>query len=141
MTRPTTEDRWTLKLVEARLEEAADTLRRLPEQRIRGYVGSWTPVIREFCEAYGWHEVPMRLGPPQAAAIDRMDEALLWLSWLDRDDVRLVWSRACGVPWKLITGRLGVGRTTAWRRWVAALITISARLEGAKVPVHADHAA
>lgn len=126
------EPRWTASLVEERLEEAADTLRRLPEERVRGYFSTWPPAIRDYWEAFGREDVRLRRGPPAAAAIDRMDEALGWLAWLEPDDARLVWLRACGVHWKPITWRLGVGRTTAWRNWVAALIAIAARLSGAR---------
>ena len=38
MTKPVAESHWTPRLVEAYLAEAADTLRRLPEHRVRGYV-------------------------------------------------------------------------------------------------------
>ncbi|MGQ0665167.1 MAG: DUF6362 family protein [Pseudomonadota bacterium] len=123
------------------MRERADMLRRLPAVKVQGYFRTWPPVIRDFWEAFGWHEVRVRLGPPQAAANDRMDEALIWLSWLEPDDARLVWLRACAVYWKLITWRLGVGRTTAWRHWVAALGTVASRLDGAKTPVCAGRAA
>ena len=46
-----------------------------------------------------------------------MDEALGWLMWLEPEERQLVWLRAEGMPWKWITRRLGIGRTTAWQRW------------------------
>ena len=63
---------------------------------------------------------PSGCARPAAAApeaIDRMDEALGWLCWLEPEERRLVWLRAEGLPWKRITRRLGIGRTTAWQRW------------------------
>jgi hypothetical protein len=39
-----------------------------------------------------------------------------------------VWLRAEGVRWKPICWRVGLSRAVAWRRWVAALITITNRL-------------
>ena len=69
-----------------------------------------------------------RLAPE---AIDRMDEALGWLMWLDPEERRLVWLRAEGMPWKRITLRLGIGRTTAWQRWMTALLKIAVRLNAA----------
>jgi len=123
------EAKWTPERVEARIEEAADTLRRLPEERVQGFVSTWPPVVRDFWDAFGWEETRVRRGPPQAGAIDRMDEALRWLSWLEPDDARIVWLRACGVHWKLITWRFGISRTTAWRNWAAALLSIAARLD------------
>lgn len=128
------EQHWTPVMVEERFEEAAATLRRLPSVRVRGYVCTWPPVIREFYEAYGSEPARVRLGPPTAAAITRMDEALEWLKWLEADDVRLVWARACGLPWKLLCFRFGAGRTTLWRRWSMAMIAIAARLSGKAEP-------
>ena len=124
------EQHWTPKMVEARLEAAAFTLRRLPEPTIQKRVTQWPPIIRDTHEAYGWDEVRVRLGPPSPEAIDRMDEAFTWLQWLEPDESKLVWLRACRVPWKLITWRFGIGRTTAWQRWVAALMSVASRLNG-----------
>lgn len=119
---------WTPKMVAFYLEEAADTLRRLPEKRIQGYRSTWPEIIHDFWDAFGWEEAHARRGPPSPAAIDRMDVVLPWLRWLERDEARLVWLRANGRPWKLITHEFGVDRTTAWRRWTYAMITIAARL-------------
>jgi hypothetical protein len=57
-----------------------------------------------------------------------MDEVLGWLSWLEPEERQLVWLRAEGLPWKRITHRLGVGRTTAWQKWTMALLKIASRL-------------
>jgi hypothetical protein len=62
-------------------------------------------------------------------AIDRMDEALGWLLWLEPEERQLVWLRAEGVPWKRITHRLAIGRTTAWQRWTMALAKVATRLK------------
>ncbi len=129
---------WTASLVEARLAEAADTLRRLPEERVQGYFSTWPPVIREYWQAYGRSEVRVRPSPPSARAIDQMDEALQWLRWLEQEDAKLVWARAEGTPWKSICWRFGVGRTTAWERWVAALCVIAARLNDETLPRQAS---
>ncbi|MBF0424609.1 MAG: hypothetical protein HQL66_02145 [Magnetococcales bacterium] len=140
------ESKWTPKLVADRLEEAASTLRRLPVAGLkpREYGNAWPTVIHEFCEAYGWNEAVVRLGPPPSEAITRMDECLDWLRWLEAEDVRLVWSRATRVPWKLIQRQLGVARSTAAARWTAAIMQIVAilNLPGNKMSGHlpAGHA-
>lgn len=123
---------WTPKLVAVSLEEAADTLRRLPDPRLQGYWSSWPVIVRDFWEAYGWNDVRVRPSPPSPAAIDRMDEVLPWLQWLEPDDARLVWQRANGRPWKLIAYEFGVNRTTAWRRWTFAVILIATKLNTLK---------
>jgi Domain of unknown function (DUF6362) len=115
---------WTPELVAERLTEAADVLARLPAERARGFYDLWPQIVGE----------PFRCARPAAAApeaIDRMDESLGWLCWLEADERQLIWLRAEGLPWKWITGRLGVGRTTAWQRWTTALLKISIQLNAA----------
>mgnify|MGYP006210130245 CR=1 FL=1 len=65
--------------IEDRLEEAAYTLRNLPEKdRPRGYGNSWPPVVHDAKHAYGYTpERPMRV-IPSAAAISHQ---FLWSKW------------------------------------------------------------
>ncbi len=121
-------EKWTPKMVAARLEEAADIMKRLPEVRPRQHHSSWPPIIQEFWEAYGWNEMKVRLGPPPPDAISRMDECMEWLRWLDQEQMQLVWARAERFPWKVILKRLGVSRATAWRNWSSALTELAIRL-------------
>jgi hypothetical protein len=116
------EQRWDSQVVAKRLEEAADTLARLPEQRVHGVYDLWPKLIG----AAGRQAGPAAASPE---AIDRMDEALGWLLWLEFEERQLVWLRAGGLPWKWITRRMGVGRTTAWQRWSTALLKIVVRLD------------
>lgn len=113
--------------IEDRFEEAARTLRRLPEEKPQGYFNVWPPVVRTAWEILAMEPQPLLLlATPQA--IDRMEECFDWLFWLDPDEARVVWLRAEGVRWKPICRRLGVSRATAWRWWAGALIKISHRL-------------
>jgi Domain of unknown function (DUF6362) len=113
--------RWTPTLVAERLAEAANVLARLPDERVRGLYDLWPRLVGERC-GYA------RAVAAAPEAIDRMDEALRWLGWLEPEERRLVWLRAEGMPWKWIIRRLGVGRTTAWQRWTIALLKIATRL-------------
>lgn len=126
------EPHWTREMVAAWLEEAADTLRRLPRVRVQGYVTAWPPIVHDYWEAFGWDETEARLGPPSAKAIDRMDCSLLWLRWLEREDQRIVWDRANGRPWKAIAHDYGIDRSTAWRHWNYAMGSIAVRLNKLK---------
>jgi hypothetical protein len=115
---------WDQEAVASRLEEAVDVLARLPNEQARGLYDLWPKLVGEPCR----HARPAAAVPE---AIDRMDEALRWLMWLEREERRLVWLRAEGVPWKRITHWLGIGRTTAWQRWTTALLKIVVRLNTA----------
>jgi Domain of unknown function (DUF6362) len=115
---------WDQEVVASRLEEAVDVLARLPNEQVRGLYDLWPKLVGEPCR----HARPAAAAPE---AIDRMDEALGWLMWLEREERRLVWLRAEGVPWKRITHWLGIGRTTAWQRWTIALLKIATRLNAA----------
>jgi hypothetical protein len=117
--------RWTPDHVAERLAEAAEVLDRLPEGRSLGLYSLW-PLLPD-----GGDAARTRPAAPSPEAIDRMEEALAWLAWLEPAERRLVWLRAAGLPWKRITHRLGIGRTTAWQRWTLALLKITVRLNTA----------
>ncbi|MEO5363851.1 MAG: DUF6362 family protein [Magnetococcus sp. DMHC-8] len=126
--------KWTAKMVADRLEEAASTIRRLPVAGLKpkGYKSAWPEVIQDALEACGEQAI-VRLGPPPADAITRMDEAMEWLRWLEPDQVRLVWMRATRTPWKLILRQWCVSRVTAWRVWNSSMEIIVNRLNIAPV--------
>jgi hypothetical protein len=119
--------RWTPLLVAERLAEAADVLDRLPEPKVRGFY-SLLPLLPDGPAANGGRARP---AAPAPEAIDRMDQALGWLMWLEQEERGLVWARTQGLPWKRVTRRLGIGRTTAWQRWSTALLKIAVRLDTA----------
>ena len=122
--------------VEERFEEAARTLRRLPDppgSGPKGYGSSWPDYVRDARHAYGYHDTPMRV-VPNAGEIARMEECIEWLSMLSPDDAKIVWLRAEGRRWRDVGIKVGVVRQTAWRRWVAALQTLAKRLSVEKKP-------
>lgn len=127
-------DNWTVEMVEERLAEAADVLRRLPEPRVQGYFNTWPRALVEFSDLVGQQLEPMRRPPPSPAAITRMEAAVEWLRWLEPDDAKLVWMRAEGARWKAVCVRFGISRATAHRRWEYALAVIAWRLNGRVVP-------
>lgn len=118
--------------VEDRLEEAAVTLRRLPNppgSGPKGHGSSWPEYVHEARHAYGYHTARMRV-VPSARDIARMEEAIAWLLFIkDPDDRRIVWMRAEGVRWRDVCINAGCCRSTANRRWSAALLTISKALK------------
>jgi hypothetical protein len=119
--------KWDCKMVAARFEEAAGTLERLPDEKVRVMKSNWPETLPTPGD-YRWENTKVRLGPPSPEAIDRLDETMGWLRWLEPEQTRLVWSRAEKIPWKLIMRKLGVCRETARQRWMAALVNIASCL-------------
>ena len=131
---------WTRERVEERLVEAAAVMKRLPEEKVQGHFSTWPAILREWADLVGQMPQPMRMPPPSAQAISRMDVTLTWLRWLEPDEARLVWARAEGTPWKPICWRFGISRATASRRWEYGLSIITWKLNGRKVPTKRSRA-
>ena len=126
----------TPREIEDQFEDAALTLRRLPNppgSGAKGYGKSWPEYVHDARQAYGYDEVRMRV-VPSARDIQRMEDCIGWLAWLDPEDARIVWLRAEGVRWRQVCYRAGVVRTTAWRRWAASLLTIAKHLKALEKP-------
>jgi hypothetical protein len=84
---------WTRDMVEERVEEAAWVLERLPGPRRQGYFSTWPDIVLSAREIASQEPRPMRVLPsPQA--ITRMEEAITWNQYLERDDANLMWERA-----------------------------------------------
>ena len=122
---------WTLDLVAERFREAAETAHRLPPVRVQGYFNVWPAIKREAQEIYTDPDRVLRF-PPTPEAIDRMEETLRWVLWLEEQQRHLVWMRAEEWEWKDIGRRFGCDRTTAWRRWRKALGIVADRLNRAE---------
>lgn len=121
---------WTPKLVEERLEEAALVMKRLPPVRVPGYFNTWPKMVVEFADLVGQEPGRIRLPPPAPDAISRMDEALLWLRWLEPVDAKIVWLRSNREPWKTVCWTVGLARAAANERRLYALCLIAWRLNG-----------
>lgn len=119
---------WTPEMVEERLIEAAAVLRRLPAQRGQGYFSTWPQMFVEFSDLVGQTPEPMRLPPPSAAAITRMEHALEWFAWLEPRDSKIVWMRVSGKRWKEICWEVGLARAAAHEHWLYGLCVIVWRL-------------
>ncbi|MBR9837048.1 MAG: helix-turn-helix domain-containing protein [Rhodobacteraceae bacterium] len=127
----------TVHDIEDRLEEAALTMKRLPGSGgPKGYGSSWPDYVRSRFTAYSMEPSRVRV-VPNPTEIQRMEDAVEWLSLLQGDgapvDRKIVWLRAEQMPWRAVCGRVGLSRSQAARRLVAALITIQRRLENPPV--------
>ncbi|NQV82602.1 MAG: hypothetical protein HQ494_02170 [Rhodospirillales bacterium] len=125
---------WTPSLVEDRLVEAVSVLQRLPEERVQGYFSAWPEIVRNFWDAYGMHDPVLKRPWPSPASIDRMDETLQWLQWLEPDVAKICWFRAAGDRWKSICGRVGLQRTAVHQRHLFGHCVIALRLNGRRLP-------
>jgi len=132
---------WTPLMVEERLAEAADVLKRLPSVKVQGYYSLWPRYIYEFADLVGQEPPQFRLPPPSAASITRMDEAMEWLKWLEADDARIVWLRASGKRWKTVCCTVGLARAAAHEHWLYAMCVIAWRLNGRSFPRNASRRA
>lgn len=117
----------TAETVKLRMEEAADTLKRLRVSGTRpaGYKSNWPDIVQDFWEAYGDNEDEPRPGRPSPAKIDRMDEALAWLFWIEDRNKRIVFfAKASGVKTGAIAKRLGFSRESVrvWNREACEII-------------------
>jgi hypothetical protein len=82
------------------LEEAAETLRRLPGGLVRARLSRWPDVVRDSAAHFDRDSGARRPVPPSPRAIDRMDRTLTWLLACDDEARRLVWARANRIPWR-----------------------------------------
>ena len=95
---------WTRAIVIERLEEAAETLKLIPNTELikRSRVASaWPEVVHAAREAYQIDEfntVEPRIGMA-AGAYDRMEEVFWWMQWVDRETQKLIWLRSEGIRW------------------------------------------
>jgi len=118
---------WDADAVEAQLREAADTIRRLRVAGVwpAGYWSAWPDVIRDFWDVFGYHETEVRSSPPSPRAISRMDEAMIWLTFIDAPlDRRIVWAKAFKLGNRKVATITGQSRETVRRRHKRALAGI-----------------
>lgn len=111
-----------------RLIEAADTLERIKVIDIQRNVTRWPDVVHAAIEASETNRGRRLKGPASPEAITRMDEALIWLTWLTKDEQRIVWCRVEGLSWRRIAAFAGLAPNTCRMRARAALVELAARL-------------
>jgi hypothetical protein len=122
---------WTLAEIAARLEEAAKTLvalkltiRDIPSR----HMVRWPDVVRGSLDAYGFTAQRPRVAAPTPGAIDRADETVAWLLWMDAEQRRIVWARACKIAWRKLEDLDGRSHTTLRKVRASGLDAILARL-------------
>lgn len=131
-------------MVKARLREAAATLKRMrlekwdyPSQR----AAWWPDVVRLASDAYGYQDTHVARSSPQPQAIDRMEEVLGWLLWLENGSQRLVWARAERLTWRQLETNDGRSRETLRKVYDKALAVIVGRMAEKRQKKHLAHLA
>lgn len=116
----------------ARLEQAVDTLARLPRNSATlpaGVRSAWPEMIRGSRFAVSQTRRESRSCPtPQA--IDDLDRVARLLWRIEPHQRRLVWARACGVRWAELCRRARRSRTTLTRDHRLALRALAAAESG-----------
>ena len=121
---------WCTDTVAARLEEAANTGRRLPPVRVQGYYTVWPAFVRQEWETLAADEKVYRPFPPSPKDIDRMLEVMRWVQWLEVEQRHLVWMRAKRYGWREIGIRFACCTKTAQRHWQKSMQTLEDHLKG-----------
>ena len=86
----------TVAYVTERLEQAGRTVLALPQAGFTLGIKSGSPdFVRQVAEAYGWDREQLRPAHPSNKAIDLMDEAYAWLSYIP--DSRMLERRIVGI--------------------------------------------
>ena len=116
----------SLDLLNDRLVEAFDTLKRLPTARALPHLVSWPDVVQETSRVFASH--PKKI-PPSPAAIDRCEEVFGWLFRINRDARRLLWARAGRIPWRILAHEYGVSHMTLRKRHRESLKELAGTLE------------
>ena len=125
---------WCTDTVAARLEEAANTGRRLPPVRVQGYYTVWPVFVRQEWETLAADEKVYRPFPPSPKDIDRMLEVMRWVQGLEVEQRHLVWMRAKRYGWREIGIRFACCTKTAQRHWQKAMQTLADHLNGHDKP-------
>jgi hypothetical protein len=121
---------WLPERVEEALIEAAETLKRLPKVHLKSRLTYWPEVVRSSAELFMGEQFARNRLPALPDAIDRMDEALVWLLSLNMEQRRIVWARACNIPWRRLEDIDGRSHVTLRKIYTEALLTIAKQLNG-----------
>jgi len=111
----------------ARLEQAADTVRRLPRDAATAPAGArsnWPEMIRRSRFTI---EVTRRAAPsrPSPQAIDDLDRLAMLLWQVTPRQRQLLWARACRIRWAELCQRQRRSRTTLSRDHRKALVALA----------------
>ena len=118
---------WTEAMVKAYLEDAAEVMKALPPVRVLGFFSTWPTPVHDFWDAYGWVAAENRWRPT-ARQITQMEFVCEWLRFVPVRESKIIWRRACRVPWKIIADDLQSSRASVSNWYNTGLCKIVVRL-------------
>ena len=80
-------------------------------------------------QSYGYNDYTISRPKPSGEQIDRCDQALLWLLYLNKDQKELIWARASKFSWRKIAMFLGCNKDTAKMKWTVVLFELIEKLK------------
>jgi hypothetical protein len=110
------------------IREATQTIRKLPRVAVRNRFCNWPDFIRDYHAAYDptkpdHHKTASDpFIPPTPKQLSELDEVIRWLAWLTTHPAwgqkysRVIWAKACGVPFTIYSKRVRRGKSTC-REW------------------------
>jgi len=124
---------WTAAQVLAHFEVAATTLRLLNREGQKSLRAYWPAMRRDQKEMWAqavacgcWKALASRQRVATVEELRILDEVLVWSGWIiDSRARKLVWGRAFGVPWRILTHQIGLRRTWGQRLVTEGLIQVA----------------
>jgi hypothetical protein len=115
---------WTADCVADHFEEAFRTLRKLPPVKAQGYFNTWPDIVRTSREIARWSRSRCGCGPrpPPSPGSSRPSTGCSG----SRGGAQAGLVARARVPWKQISGELGLRRTTALA--ALAVLALTSRL-------------
>lgn len=115
----------TLDEIKENLAFAARIMRRLPAVKVQGYCCSWPKFCADEDDIRSSNEIWML---PLPEEVEKMEEILNWLTFIEVEKRRIVWLRSCGMGWKQISGRTHRGRSSLIRDYNSSIQEIYNKL-------------
>ncbi len=119
---------WTAEGVAERFEECVDVINKLPGGISMGCKSFWPEIQYTPQEIAKQEKKSITRLRPLPDAIDRAEECLTWITWVNHGERNLIWLRAHGVGWKGISRDTGFPIRSAQRYWLDARKKIAERL-------------
>lgn len=111
---------------EARLRAAVLTMLALPAED-PGLVGLGLPDGAWAAFAARRASLTHTLPLPDPGEVRLMREAMSWLGWVDEATAEVIWGRAAGERWTVMSQYLRMVRPALWRRWKDGVVMITLR--------------